>query len=447
MRRSARLDAAAHHISSDPATFASLPLALAQRVFLALPVDARGRACCVCRAWRDALADPPLWSRLEMSGVRVGWRRLVTVLHGAADRARGQLCYLELSQEHVALDRLLPVLTANASSLRELHLYSVDASADYGVTVREVVAAAPLLQVLMAENVHCTWENASRVLRAEPPFALLQTRDSLHVQFDDQVIRFGGMERVGPFAAALADAALQPAVLRVCVQKADTALPAVMGALADAALARRLRELALQRCTPPAAVPLARLLSEGSLTSFAFTSRWPFGPPMLDAAGAALVAAALRVNTTVTVLKLSDAHLYRDMRAAGPLLGALVGHRSLRELWITGEWPDVDDRGAYGAALAALIAADSPALQVLVCEGLEDVGVAPIVEALPLNRHLHELSVGLNFISEAFARERLLPAVRANTTLRKLKCGWRSSPAVKEAAELVRRRRRRWQHG
>jgi hypothetical protein len=67
--------AAAERNSADAATFASLPLPLAQRVLLALPPDARGRACCVCRAWRDALAEPSLWTRLhkaEISGIARG---------------------------------------------------------------------------------------------------------------------------------------------------------------------------------------------------------------------------------------------------------------------------------------------------------------------------------------------------------------------------------------
>ena len=44
------------------------------RVLLrALPADARGRACCVCRRWRDLLADGALWAELDISpasGVR-----------------------------------------------------------------------------------------------------------------------------------------------------------------------------------------------------------------------------------------------------------------------------------------------------------------------------------------------------------------------------------------
>ena len=32
-----------------------------------LPVDARARAACVCRAWRDFLADPALWQVLDLT--------------------------------------------------------------------------------------------------------------------------------------------------------------------------------------------------------------------------------------------------------------------------------------------------------------------------------------------------------------------------------------------
>jgi hypothetical protein len=118
----------------------------------------------------------------------------------------------------------LPVLTTNAGSLRELHL-----NANSSATVQAVVAAAPLLQVLTAEDVTCKWNDAPRMLRAEPPFAPLQMRGSLTVCFHGRGRVVCGMERFGPFAAALADAALQPALLKLHVQHVDTEQPAVMG--------------------------------------------------------------------------------------------------------------------------------------------------------------------------------------------------------------------------
>jgi hypothetical protein len=449
-------NAVGKRISQDAtvaAAFASLPLPLEKRIFLAVPAAARARASCVCRAWRDALADSSLWTRLDMSIALDNRELFRSVLRGAAaGRALGRLCQLDTSQKHVAWDVLLPVLTANAGSLRELKLKSVitdnfDTASEFPA-VEAVVAAAPQLQVLTAENTWCTWEEAPWLLRAELPFAPLQMSGSLVVHFSDESGPFGGMERVGPFAAALADAALQPALLRLVICFADTTQPALMGALVDAALVRRLRELSLQCCAPPAAAPLARLLAKGSLVALEFCPTRVGDTPLFNAAGAAFVAHALRVNTTLTKLNLWHARLCLDMRVAGALLGALVGHPSLRELQIYGELiTAAEDCSEFGAALAALVAADAPALHDLVCYGntLGDAGLAPIFEALALNRHLRKLSCQNNSMSEAFARERLLPAVRANTTLQELQCGdYCSGPAVTKAEELVRRRR---QHG
>jgi hypothetical protein len=452
MRRSSRLAAVADRISADAVTFASLPLTLACRVFLALPVDARGRACCVCRAWRDVLADPSLWSRLDMSVLDVSeaardkgddWRLfLVALLRGAAGRARGQLRQLDLSQYYVSPTVLLPVLTANADSLRELHLRVVWAALVYDdpmkLTVEAVVAAAPLLQVVTAECVCSTWEVAPRMMRAEPPFALLQLRSALDVDFDG----INGTDNFRPFADALADATLQPALSDLCILHA--AQPALMGALLDAVPSRRLHELRLLNCTPPVVAPLVRLLAEeGGLLDILNISPTLGAVEQFDMAGAALVADALRVNTTLTELVLSCDPVSADMHATSALLGGLVGHPSLRELRvINNDDSFVEDRSAFGAALGALIAADAPALHVLkcACNAFGDAGLAPIVEALPLNRHLQELDLSWNDMSEDFARHQLLPAVRANTTLRKFKCDTEGRTAARKAVRLVRRR-------
>jgi hypothetical protein len=154
---------------------------------------------------------------------------------------------LDLSQQLVTRNELLPVLTANAGSLRELHLHFFtsrpfyDYDGDDNPLVEPILAAAPLLQVLTAEIGSLVWEDAPRLLRAEPPFAPLQIRDHLTVRFSSHGRPVGGMERVAPFAAALADAGLQPALSHLSVEFADTAQPALMGALVDAAIARPLR--------------------------------------------------------------------------------------------------------------------------------------------------------------------------------------------------------------
>ena len=441
--------------ADDAIAFAPLPPLLARLIFLALPVDARGRACCVCRAWRDALADPSLWTRLDLSGScgvareEFDWRPL---LRGAAARARGLLYRLDLSKDYCPTEILLPLLAANAGSLRELRELRVrsfpttdDPLTAVAPTVDALVAVAPLLQVVEADEMGCTWEQAPRVMRSQPPYTLLRLHStSISVNFGEYGGQHGGMERFGPFAAALSDVTLQPTLSDVLLIHLDIAQPAVMGALVDAALARRLRDLWLQNCSPPPAALLARLLTEGWLTDLCLETE-VVQAPLFDAAGAALVAGALRGNTTLNSLCLYGTGLCRDMDCACVLLSALVGHPSLCVLSLSDEDP-LDDVGALAAALAALIAADVSVLHTLVCRNnsLGDAGLAPIVEALALNHHLRELDLGYNGMSEAFARERLLPAVRANTTLRSLACtNCSTASAAKEAEELVRRR---WQH-
>jgi len=51
-----------------PTALTSLPDPLPTRIWLALAADDRGRASCVCRAWRDALADASLWTHLDLTG-------------------------------------------------------------------------------------------------------------------------------------------------------------------------------------------------------------------------------------------------------------------------------------------------------------------------------------------------------------------------------------------
>ncbi len=91
--------------------------------------------------------------------------------------------------------------------------------------------------------------------------------------------------------------------------------------------------------------------------------------------------------------------------------------------------------------LAALLLANAPALQSLdisYCE-LGDAGVGPVVEALRHNTHLTKLDCSRNDVSEAFARNALLSAVRANATLRELEAAnvYAGEDAAREAEALV----------
>jgi Ran GTPase-activating protein (RanGAP) involved in mRNA processing and transport len=199
-----------------------------------------------------------------------------------------------------------------------------------------------------------------------------------------------------------------------------------LDAVVDAALTLRLPSLTLFACnvTPASAPALARLIRGGALAEL---DVWNNRQQLLDQPAAALIADALRGNNTLTSLKLQDCGFWHDAAAAALILGGLTAHRSLRTLDLSINFIHPGDQHvpALGAALGALVAANSPALhelqlwQIAVDEaGLLALG--PLLDALPLNTHLRMLNLDYTRWTDDFARDRLLPAVRANTSLRHL---------------------------
>ncbi len=116
-------------------------------------------------------------------------------------------------------------------------------------------------------------------------------------------------------------------------------------------------------------------------------------------------------------------HVFDDAGARAALIGALSGHASLRVLSLLRNSVAAANQAAAGAALGALLAANAPALTQLNVQwcGLGDGGLRPLCDALSHNTHLQELDCSNNGISDAVARDVLLPAVRASASLRKLR--------------------------
>ena len=159
-----------------------------------------------------------------------------------------------------------------------------------------LAAAAPGLHALEA-RLSCYPEVAARLLRAEPPLTALRLR-GLNVSASSNF----AVPRLGPLFAALADTALQPTLTELALDYVHVRQPDVAAALVDCALARRLSSLKLFRGTPVPAEQVARLLTGGSLAELSFMDTGWTGDAFLDAQGAALVAAALRANTTLRKL-------------------------------------------------------------------------------------------------------------------------------------------------
>jgi hypothetical protein len=98
-----------------------------------------------------------------------------------------------------------------------------------------------------------------------------------------------------------------------------------------------------------------------------------------------------------------------------------------------------DEHTTAGAELAALLEADAPALKKLYVENcrLGNHGLRPLCEALRRNTHLRVLTCEDNGMTDDFIRGCLLPALAANTSLRKLSLTLGNQAPTEAAAEAV----------
>jgi hypothetical protein len=433
--------AAADVVGADnarPTTIASLPHALLARVLARLPVDARLRCSEVCRGWRDCLtAERSLWTALDLSPSS-GVTHEVTdaLLRAAVSKVGGGLQSLDVCGcFRLSHGALLAVVTANAASLLELRVADTFPAGSCEMA-EGLLHAAPRLRQLLVD-VLCDAGDATRLLRGEGVFQPLRVC-KLHV-----LAREAGGAALRALAAALA--ASLPLQFLSLIGAQLHALD-VLDAVVDAVLANRLPELEFFECglSPASAPALARLLGGGALTSLSFSRVDGDDAQLLDAPAAALLGGALRTNTVLQRLRLS-LHLldYSGAAAAAALLSSLASHPSLRALCLSSSTiPPTHAAACAAAALFALIVANAPALTELdvSCWQLGDAGLRPLMDALPRNTHLRDLYLSGDGMSEAFARDVLLPAVRANTTLTQL-LGAGSGAAEREAAQFVQQRR------
>jgi hypothetical protein len=159
------------------------------------------------------------------------------------------------------------------------------------------------------------------MLRNEPPFQPLRLRTVC--------IEFPACADEASALALAADLAAHASMQRVELNGAPLRTHAALDAVVDAALARELKSFRFFHCRllPVSAPALARLLGGGALRELLFTSN---GQQLLDGPSAALLGAALRANTTLTLLSFLNVGFWRDPdAAAAELLSALTGHPSL----------------------------------------------------------------------------------------------------------------------
>jgi Leucine-rich repeat (LRR) protein len=154
-----------------------------------------------------------------------------------------------------------------------------------------------------------------------------------------------------------------------------------------------------------------------------------------------VLAPALLSNTRLKELTLNGNRIWADSEAATALLSALASHPRLKRLSISYDESHTAAAEVAAAAYAVLVAASSVASIHLIGNRLGDVCLKPLFDALPANTSLQNLDLTGNRLSEAFMRDRVLPAVRAsNTCLTDLHLDTEHA-AAREAMNIVKQRR------
>jgi hypothetical protein len=328
------------------------------------------------------------------------------------------------------------VLRSNARSLLELRAGSLsDGSWFSTAQVEELLAAAPLLRVLEC-NVNLDSGNEALTpvprLLVEPQFASVCLRSLAKNAFDTQL----------DVPAVVARLALHASLTCLDLHRVQLDSQPALDAVVDFAISQ-LQRLQLWDCRlSPASLPaLTRLLESGcgsaggSLTELDISN---VNPP-LEGAGMPAFCAALRASRLVK-LRLAQMSLFDSLEDGPAVVAACTGHPTLRELDLSWNHVDAVTSPAVGAALAALVSANSElhSLDVSYCR-LGDDAARPLFAAVAGSTRLQTLHCYDNGISAECAREAVLPAIQANASLRKLKFGFAhlSIPELQQAMALV----------
>ena len=307
-------------------TLASLSAETLREVLVRLPVDARARAAAVCRAWRDLLVDPSLWTRLDLSYTGcVPFTRITNAtLRGAAAKARGGLSALYVDErDELTHDALLEVVTANSGALTDLSCLGVALNQE---KLEAVLHAAQLLREFRANPPIVSDVAVGRMLRNEPPFGPLRMGSTLGVgtpwPSEETAMRsFATEMSAHPFSQ-----------LSVFVLYAPPFEDGAFDALVDVILAQRLKTFTiheLQSVIP--ASSLAHMLGSKTLISLDIKggagNQTQLISGMLNAEPS--LTAALRSNTTLSFFGLKATGIFSDAAVAEALIRALTAHPTI----------------------------------------------------------------------------------------------------------------------
>jgi hypothetical protein len=355
--------------------------------------------------------------------------RLVTdeMIHAALRCARGQLRLLDTTSIQVPFEALLGIARANAA----LHMLRLYLGAFLNVTqIHSLLAAAPRLQTLQC-GVTGEPQEMLPLLRKELPTygALRLTVVNISESEENALVEVD----VLPLAAAAAAHEGLQSLGFYFIPLSVAQLTAVV----DAAVQRQMTSVEFFRCSlgPEHLPQLTRLLASPCLRILDVDSD---AQPLIVGAGVPAFCAALRASNLRDV-SLSGMRLFHSLPDGLAVLDALTGHRSIEKLDLfSNTSPSPEAEWAIGQALSRLLAAESALTSLGVGDCiLGDAGFSPLFTALAQNMTLRSLLLPGHAISRECARDVILPAVRANTSLRNLEFDEPDFPELVEAEQLV----------
>ena len=420
------------------------------RILSSLPLDERLRAREVCRGWCALLEDASFWTCVDLSkscGVNprflAGEDRTLALLRAACARAKDNLLSVDLSHVGTDDDPMNPFVlqwldsasAADKASLRDLVAPHMRLIVDH---VTALCRALPLCRVHCF--VYCNAVEALPLLRCEPPFALLSIHELCVLGDVD------GDQAVLDLASALS---VYQGMEKLTLSYVPLTTRAVVDALMDAAISAGIKDVSFVGCglTQTALPALTRLIQSPGFESLEV---WNDGRTLFEGPAVPAFCEALRNCTSLKALELNSLHLWDDTAAATQLIAAMEGLPALHT--VTLPWNPTNGspavQRAAGECLARLIAR-STSLRDLGVYGSwwAEAGMTPIFEALRGNTVLVELSFGPidEELSPEFARDVVLPAVCANTSLRRLIClrpeHGEPLPAMDEVQDMLVARR------
>ena len=399
----------------------TLPPELVCGILSLLPLASRLHCRAVSRGWKAFLDEElRLWQRIALNS-DCGARPTLPLLRAAAARSHGQLLELDVRGSLTA-EEVTAWLELESADSKLLHLKRLLTAFELGAaTVERLLAAAPSLTELRC-SVTCSPSEAVRLLKGPSPLRF----DSLSVSTH--------LDTLAMDAAALGAAIGGNAwVERLRLSHARLGNKVVLETFT--ARLRGVRELTLMECgLQPASLPaLTQLLTDGKLCSLTLSGE---GGELIRGPGAVAFRDAI-LRSQLRVLELTNLSLFSTLASGLATLAVCTDHPTLRVLGLSANKAiDGCADEAVGRALGAMVET-LESLSIVDC-AFGDEGMGPLFDALrrPLSR-LSTLDASFSCLSRQCSRRTVLPAVRANASLRRLSFGYTMDESLQEATAIV----------